>query len=120
MSLDYAIVVPSRKRAHNMQVVRALLPSAMICVDEREQADYASAVPADRLLLHPPMEGLPNVINWMMDTLPNAVLIEVDDDFTGVQVTTGSGRFITDPEEILAILENAAQACSDLQLTTFC
>lgn len=44
----------------------------------------------------------------------------IDDDFRGVRVTTGSQRFITDAEEITAIIENAARCCHDLDLTTFC
>src|SRR4051812_19929863 len=108
--IDYAIVVPSRKRPHNMPLLRSLLPTASICIDEREAADYAPHVPADKLLLHPPMEGFPSVLNWMQEAVRNPILIEVDDDFRGVRVNTGSGRFITDPDEILAILENSAQA----------
>ena len=118
--LDLAIMVPSRRRAHNMGTVRLLLPSAVICVDEREHDDYAAVVPAPNLLTHPPMEGLPAVMNWMQDNIPNDIMVEVDDDFAGVQVTTGSKRFITNSDEILAIIENGAQACRDLGLTTFC
>jgi hypothetical protein len=118
--LDYTIVVPSRKRAHNMLALRQLLPTALICVDERERADYESAVPAERLLWHPPMDGQPFVINWMQEAVKSPIWITIDDDFCGVQVTTGSRRWVTDSEEILAIIENAAQACLDLGLTAFC
>jgi hypothetical protein len=55
LDLDYAIVVPSRRRPHNMPTIRALLPTAMVCVDEREIADYQLFVPGERLLAHPPM-----------------------------------------------------------------
>ena len=116
----YTIVVPSRKRAHNMPTIMSLLPSAIICIDQREDNDYAPHVPVEQLLLHPPMEGLPAVMNWLQEAIQTPVLIEIDDDFRGVQVTTGSRRFITDPEEILAILENSCRACHDLGLTTFC
>lgn len=118
--IDYTIVVPSRARAHNMGRIRRLLPSALVCVDEREADEYAKHVPIANLLLHPPMSGLPAVMNWMMDAVKSPCFIEIDDDFQGVQVNTGSRRFIEDPEEILAILENAATACADLGLTTFC
>lgn len=117
---DYAILVPSRKRAHNMARIRALLPTALICVDEREHADYAPHVPPAQLLLHPPMVGLFSVINWMMDTVEADVLVEVDDDFCGVKCTVGAERYITDPNDILAVIENAMTACSDLGLTAFC
>jgi hypothetical protein len=118
--LPYKIVVPSRKRPHNMPLVRLLLPTATICADEREAEDYASLVPPDRLLLHPPMDGLPRVLNWLQDNIAEPVLIEIDDDFVGVQATTGSKRQITESEEILAILENSIQCCEDLGLTVFC
>jgi hypothetical protein len=119
-ALDYQIVVPSRKRAHNMELIRRLLPTALICVDERERWDYAPFVPDDRLLLHPPMDGLYNVINWMQAKIASKVLVEIDDDFQCVRGTTGSMRRITSPTDILAIVENAARCCTDLGLTTFC
>lgn len=118
--LGYAIVVPSRKRVHNMPVIRELLPDAVICIDEREHADYQDAVPPGRLLLHPPMDTAARVRNWIMDEVTTPILVHIDDDFAGVQVLTGSQRYITNAEEIRAILDNAARACADLGLTTFC
>lgn len=117
--LDYAIVVPSRHRTANMATIRALLPSAIICVDEREKDDYAPLVPADKLLLHPPLDGYALVVNWIMDAVKAPILIICDDDTRGVECRTGFKRYITDPEEVLAILENAAQCCQDLGLTAF-
>lgn len=115
------IVVPSRRRTHNVPTIRELLPTAVFCVDEREKQDYLDAgVPATHLVIHPPMEIAATVRNWMVEFFPEPILVMIDDDFAGVRVTTGSCRYITDAEEILAIIENAAQACHDLELTTFC
>lgn len=118
--IDYQIVVPSRKRAHNMETIRWLLPTAKICIDEREVDDYAPFVEKSRLIVHPPIDGLPGTINWMMDNIQCECLVEIDDDFCGVQVNVGSKRFITDSEEILAIIENAMICTKDLGLTAFC
>jgi len=118
--LDYTIVVPSRRRVHNIPRIRKLLPTAVICVDERERDDYAPFVPKSQLLIHPPMMGLASVINWMQRKITSDILIEIDDDLRRVSVTTGSHRHIDDPDEILAILENSARCCKDLGLTTFC
>ena len=118
--IDYAIVIPSRGRPENMQRLRQLLPSAFVCVDERERDAYAAAVPADKLLLHPPTTGAPAARNWIIRNVKAPCLIQCDDDLFGVRSTLGSRRFITDPEEILAVLENAAVACNDLGLSTFC
>lgn len=117
---DYQIVVPSRKRAHLMETIRWLLPTSRICVDEREAEDYAPFVEKSRLWLHPPMDGMAKVINWMIDNSPADCLVEIDDDFVGVQSNVGSRRFITDGDEILAIIENSMRCTRDLGLTTFC
>ena len=118
--LDIAIVVPSRRRVQNMGTIKLLLPTAVICVDEREADDYAAVIPKPSLLLHPPLDGLPAVMNWIQEHVKAKILVEIDDDFQGVQVNTGSKRFITDSEEILAIIENGARACQDLGLSVFC
>ena len=118
--IDYAIVVPSRGRPGNMERLRKLLPTALICIDERERAAYAEVVPAANLLLHPPLTGAPAARNWIIQNVKARCLIQCDDDLFGVRSTVGSRRYLTDPEEILAVLENAATACCDLGLTTFC
>jgi hypothetical protein len=123
--LDIGIVVPSRRRPHNMPRIRELLPTAMVCIDERELAAYAPFVPSDQLLLHPPMDGFAVVCNWIMDNVANEILVFVDDDFHHVSVMTGwrrSGRGgrITDPADILQIIENAARAAHDVGSSTFC
>lgn len=114
------IVVPSRKRAHNMPMIRELLPSAIICVDEAEKADYLPHVPAAKLVTHPKLDSAAACRNWIVDNMTAPIVVMVDDDFAGVRVTTGSQRYISDPEEILAILENAARCCEDLELSAFC
>jgi hypothetical protein len=117
--LPYRIVVPSRKRSANMPTILRLLPTATICVDEREADDYAPHVPADQLLLHPPLEGFAVVVNWIIDAVAEPILVLCDDDLKGVISRMPPWRYIEDPDEILAIIENAAQCCEDLGLTTF-
>jgi len=117
---DYTIVVPSRKRMHTMGTIQYLLPTAKICIDEREVDNYAPFVAREKMLIHPPFEGLHAAINWMMEEVKSEVLVEVDDDFQGVQVNVGSKRFITDADQIRAIIENSMICCKDLGLTSFC
>lgn len=120
MSMEYTIVVPSRRRAQNMVRIRSLLPTALVCVDETEAAEYGLIVPKANLLVHPPLSGFAAVMNWMQDAVKSDVLIELDDDFQSVQVATGSYRTVRDPVEILGVLENAARCCAELGLSTFC
>jgi len=119
-ALDIAIVVPSRRRAHNMPLIRELLPTAVICIEDEEARDYAGMVPESNILLHPSLPNAAAVRNWMLEHVEQPILVMIDDDFCGVKVTTGSRRFITDPDEILAIIENAARCCNDLGLGAFC
>ena len=119
--LDYRIVVPSRRRPFNMPRLLSLLPSATVCVGEEEAEAYAKHVPRKQLLSHPPeVIGGPVVRNWIIDNVKEPILVMSDDDLEGVRVTTGSFRFITNPDDIQDIIENAMQCCSDLDLTTFC
>jgi len=104
-----------------MQTLLRLLPQAVVYVHAAEQKDYAAVVPPNQLRTHPvAVGGLPAVLNWIMDHETHPVLVTLDDDFQGIQSTTGSQRYITDPDEVLAIIENAARCCADLGLTTFC
>lgn len=114
------IVVPSRKRAHNMMLLRELLPSATVCVEESERDDYLREVPKEKLWLHPPLKNAADCRNWIIDNAKEDIIVMVDDDFCGVRVTVGSHRFITDHEEILGIIENSARCCQDLNLSAFC
>lgn len=121
--MTYQIVVPSRRRLANMPRIRALLPDALIVVDEREAADYALAVPEDRLLIHPAFDGLPKVRNWIHDNVPANYLVHIDDDLRRVlaQVTVyGRKRVITSPDEIRRIIEAGVQVLTDLQAPAFC
>ena len=119
--LDYAIVIPSRRRSHNMPIVRSLLPTATICVEDSEADDYLPFVPKEKLLVHPHVEGAgPGVFNWITEHVDAPILVRCDDDLENVQSNTGSKRRIVDPEQILAIIENAMRACHDLGLTGFC
>lgn len=118
--IDYTIIVPSRRRPHTMDQMRYLVPTSKICIDEREVGDYAPFVEKSRMLVHPSFDGLPKVLNWCIQTVQSEVLIFLDDDLQGVQVNVGNKRFLTDSDEILAVIENSMRCCKDLGLTTFC
>lgn len=103
-----------------MPLLRELLPSALICVDERERDDYTSFVPKKQLVTHPKLVGLPRIHNWLLKAIDTPILFRVDDDFRRVIVMTGSERIITDSKEIRDIIENSAVNCRDLGLGVFC
>jgi glycosyltransferase involved in cell wall biosynthesis len=117
--MKYQIVVPSRGRPYNVKTILSLMPDAYICVDERERKDYA-AVPKKQLLLHPPTTGVSAARNWIIQNTSAPCLIQCDDDLVGVRSNIGSKRFITNADEVMAVIENAMTCCADLDLTTFC
>ena len=118
--MKYQIVVPSRGRPDNCKTLLAMMPDAYICVDDREQKDYALHVPKKQLLVHPKSSGAPAARNWIIRNTTAPCLIQSDDDLVGVRCNVGSKRFLTDPDEVMSIIENAVTCCADLKLTTFC
>jgi len=119
--VDFQIVVPSRHRVFNMETIMALLPTAIVTVEESEMKDYAHSVPKEQLLPHPKLEGLPLIHNWLLDEIKTPTLIRIDDDFKGVIRLVGRGRrTIKDPDDILTILNNATRVATDLDVGVFC
>jgi len=108
------VVIPSHGRADTIAKHTLLLfPDAEVCVPESQADAYQAVTP--RLIVHPDtVIGLPAKRQWLLDTLPDRILVMVDDDI--VRITSFVGfrtRRITDPETARAIVESAAQCAID-------
>lgn len=115
------IVVPSRRRSHNMPRLLRLVPSAIICVEDSEVEDYARFVPRNQILPHPPLEGrAAGVYNWMLVNVECEILVRMDEDLQCVLSCVMRHRKLNDPEAIYALIENSARNCKDLGLSVFC
>src|SRR5688572_765738 len=101
-----------------MATIRALLPDAWVCVDEREAAEYKPAC-GDRLVLHPPTTNNVQVRNWIIDHFQSPCLVMIDDDLRQVRLMV-TGKRTKDPADIRRIIENSAAICADVGLTAFC
>jgi hypothetical protein len=118
-SPEYTIVVPSRARPGSVPKVLRLLPTAVVCIDDRERDDYAAVTPASQLLLHPPTETIGEVRQWILDEIPGPVVM-IDDDLRDVRPMVGVKRKpITDPDVIRVIIENGVRCATDLGLHLF-
>lgn len=126
--LDYRVVVPSRGRPDNMDLIQQLLPFATIVVAEAEYDRYLREVDAHRLVTHggepAGVSGLPAVYNWMIDHFQEETLVEIDDDLQKVMVWAGEGsrtvwKKLTNPDDTLQIIENGVQLAKDLDISTF-
>jgi hypothetical protein len=102
-----------------MERVQRLFPTATICVDEREEEEYRKVVDPANLLVHPPMDRLGRVMNWLFETVKEETIVEIDDDVTCAWTTVGKPRKITAAHDLLAIIDNAFVATTDLDLTAF-
>ena len=87
--LEYAIVVPSRRRTRHMPQLLSLLPTAVVCVDEIEMADYGPHVPAAQLWAHPPLASLGAIRQWILDHAGPPAIFMADDDLIDVICLVG-------------------------------
>lgn len=88
-----------------------LFPDAIVCVDESEAEDYRDY---PRVLLHPPLSGLPSILNWIIASpdIPGQDLLIVDDDmksFVSVFSEENKTRRLCDPHEVMAVCENCRE-----------
>jgi hypothetical protein len=102
------IVIPSRRRADKIvgHTLR-LFPDALVCIEDSEASDYEMV--GCRLLLHPPLSGLPAILNWIIgcSEIPGDKLAIVDDDLMYMQaIIHAKPRRIDDPGDVRAIVEN--------------
>lgn len=126
--LDYRLVVPSRGRPDNMARIQRLLPTATIVVAEDERDRYLAEVDADKLVCHPGaaggVSGLPAVLNWIWAHFDEDTVVEADDDLLTCKAWTGESarrvwQNITNPEDVLQIIENGVRIAQDLDITAF-
>ena len=115
----YRIVIISRKRSRNMRVMRALLPTATVTVEESEMHEYAPHVPAHLLVPHPKLPGVTFLRNWVMDHFTEPCIVQCDDDLTHVKILGGACRTLRRACDILRVIENGVQVATDLDIGVF-
>ena len=116
----YEIWIPSRRRVPQAVNCARLLPTAKVFVDEREYDDYAAAIPPERIVTHPPSRNAREMRTMAILQCPTPWLIMCDDDLVGVQSLVGRRvRKLDSPGELLQILENMVNVCSDLGVKLF-
>lgn len=78
-------IIPSKRRSDIIgNHALRWFPDAIVCVEDSEQADYSCL--GNKLLLHPPLAGLPAIINWILacSDIPDSEIVIVDDDLIRV------------------------------------
>jgi hypothetical protein len=117
------IVIPSRRRVTNIPNMLKCFPDALVCVEDSEEEDYLQVVSKDKLVLHPPLTGSAAIRNWMIDYFQEDCIFQLDDDFRRIQCYCNADirdvSYITDPEHITGIIDNAHWPAFDLGVGVF-
>ena len=115
------VVVPSKGRAKTIRKhTLALFPEATVLVDEAEYDDYAAVVDEAQLETHPGLFPVVKILNHVLDTVRDDVVVIADDDITGLLALPGwRVRRYRDPDVAMAVLEQAAQCAMDAEVALF-
>ena len=117
---NYKIVVPSLGRPHLMPKLMALLPDAIVTVNESSIGEYyGSGVPDEQLLPHPDLP-LTETRNWIMDNVEADCLIMFNDDLQKCVKIAHSSKTIRNAKMIQQIIRNTMQCAIDLDIDVFC
>lgn len=117
------VVIPSRRRAGRISKAMRMLPDAVVTVDEREEEEYRRLW-GDRVVPHPPLDGIAAIRQWILDNFDDEVLVMCDDDLDCVQPlpTLPGGRRtsrIVDPRDVMQILDNASSIAQEIRAPMF-
>lgn len=115
---DIQVVIPSRKRIESCAVAMKLWANPIICVDESEEQDYK--VLGGTIVTHPPVNGLSQLRQWILDNFKSKVVVMCDDDVTKMVTLVGRRfRKFTDPNAIMQITLNAANCAEGAGASLF-
>ena len=109
------VVIPSKGRSDTIRKhTLALFPDATVVVDEAEAGDYAEVVPAKQLATHKGLKPIVVILNWVLDTFEDDVVVIADDDIVRLTALPGwSPRRYRDPAVALQVLQATAQCAID-------
>ena len=109
------LIVPSKGRSDTIgKHTLALMPWATVLVDEDEAEDYEGVVPAGQLMTHPGITPIVKILNWVLDTVVDDVVVIADDDITALIALPGwRVRRYRDPDVARGVLEGTAQCAMD-------
>jgi hypothetical protein len=103
------IVIPSHARPRLAATAAALFPDPLICVARDEEKSYRGVLPRARIIAHPNIKGLPNIRQWIMDTVKADAVFMVDDDIYECRsLVPMPPHQVEDPEAVFEIVRNCA------------
>ena len=115
------VVVISRGRPELVGLALRLFPDPLLCIREDEEENYLRHNPKAKLLKHPAsIKGLGKVRQWILDTLPDECVFQVDDDVSGLGCCVGNRwRPIEEPEAIQALIDTTAEVAKGIGTSVF-
>jgi hypothetical protein len=107
-----SVVIPSKGRADLVGRAARLFTAPIVAVDESEESEYRRLNPGLKIIAHRGFKWLPQIRQWILDTVKSDVIFQCDDDIKGFCCVVGyRRRRIEDPQTIEAIIRNSASNC---------
>lgn len=115
---DIQIVIPSRRRVESCRRTLELWPDAVVTVDEQEMDDYRDV--GAEVIPHPPVYGLGELRQWILDNFDKKLIVQCNDDVEGLYCLVGRRpRLINDPQAMMQIILNQANIIEELGVSVF-
>ena len=121
MTPTLQVVIPSRHRTHLIKHACSHFNAPLVCVDEGELKDYQEVLPAHMIITHPShVNNLPLIRQWILDHVEADIIFQSDDDIKEVVCLVGHNpRVLTNPDDIEAVIWNAAMNCHEAGTVLF-
>ncbi len=117
--MKLSIVIPSRNRANSITTAK-LLKSAVVVCPESQVEEYRKNVSNEIIAIPDAVKGLGKTRNYILDNFKEDIIVMADDDITCAHYIGGAHyKAITDPEELEAIIWNAAVMATDAGVKCF-
>jgi hypothetical protein len=119
---EITVSIPSSGRPDKAYRTKTqFLPGALIYVAEKEEFAYlAAGIPPESLRIHPNLQGMGRIRNFLLNDCRTNVCIQVDDDFESVLARPGLRmRTIRKPELLADIMYSTALVASDMGVSMF-
>ena len=114
------VLILSRGRSETITTTKILPDYIEVLVPESEKEQYQKTLENPLLTIPDNIIGLGAVRNWVLKNFKEKIIVMVDDDIVRLYcLTAEKARPITDPEEIMQVIINAAVMAEDAGVHCF-
>lgn len=116
---EVRVIIPTRRRVGSVTAL-SVFPDAELCVGEDEADAYHAEYPKQPLLVHPAdVTGIGPLRQWILDTVPDEKVFQVDDDVQRMSGQTLGWQQRYGPAEARSLVEDAAEIAKCIGTSVF-